>query len=189
MKRKVWFYIMKKSFFILLILFVCGIISADVCIEVIGDSTVLLNLDTYTQYANANLAFDDVFWGVLYERVKLFSILIILCFTPIKEHISSVLICLFSFIWGFFLMTCIQGLGVAGIVLGIASVIPHGFLYGGIIIMLLQKNRRYNYHIRDKIVKNIGMILFMVLLFVTGCVIESLVSTHFIPWVIRLSLI
>ena len=143
----------------------------------------------YKEYANAKLAFKDVFWNLLYERMKLFGVVLLLCFTPIKEKVASVLAPVFSFIWGFFLMSCIIELGVAGLVVGLASVIPHGFLYGGVIWMVLGKHRTRSYHTRDRIALNIVSYIFVLLLFITGCVIESLIGTHFIPWVIRLSLI
>lgn len=180
---------MKKFLIVLIIIFICGVLSADICLEQIKDSEVLVGLDFYKEYANAKLAFKDVFWNILYERIKLFMVLILLCFTPIKEKIGVVFAPVFSFIWGFFLMNCIIELGVAGLVVGLASVLPHGFLYGGVIWMLLGKRYARSYHTKNRIAWNIASYIFMILLFITGCVLESLIGTHFIPWVIRLSLI
>lgn len=180
---------MKKFLIVLIIIFICGVLSADVCIEQIQDSEVLVGLDFYKEYANTKLTFKDVFWNTLYERVKLFSVLLLLCFTPMKEKIMFFLAPVFSFVWGFFLMSCIIELGVAGLVVGLASVIPHGFLYGGGILLLLRKKRVHSFHTKDKVAINIATYILMILLFVTGCIVESLVGTHFIPWVIRLSLI
>ncbi len=180
---------MKKFLIILFILFICGILSADVCLKQIYDSEVLVGLDFYKQFANAKLIFKDVFWNVFYERIKLFGVLILFCFTPIKEKIAVIFIPLFSFVWGFFLMTCIIELGVAGMVVGLASVIPHGLFYGGIIITILNRYRVRDYQLRNKLVTNAMKYVLLFLMFLTGCVLESLVSVHFIPWVIRLSLV
>lgn len=180
---------MKKFLIVLIIIFICGILSADVCLSHIKDSEVFMDLDFYKEYANTKLAFKDVFWNILYERIKLFGVLLLLCFTPIKEKIMAVLIPLFSFIWGFYLMSCIIELGIAGLVVGLASVLPHGLFYGGVIGLLFAKRRNRNYHVKNRIAINIGMYILMLLLFVTACIIESLVGTHFVPWVIRLSLI
>lgn len=180
---------MKKFLIVLIIIFICGILSADVCIEQIQESDILVDIDYYKEYANAKLAFKDVFWNILYERIKLFCVLLLLCFTPLKEKIGAILAPVFSFIWGFFLMSCIVELGIAGLVVGLASVIPHGILYGGAIWIVLSKRRTRSYHMKDRIPLNIATYLFMILLFITACVVESLVGTHFIPWVIRLSLI
>lgn len=180
---------MKKFLIVLIILFICGLLSADVSIKQIQDSEVLVGLEVYKEYANAKLTFKDVFWNILYERIKLFGVLLLLCFTPIKEKIGAILAPVFSFVWGFFLMSCIMELGIAGLVVGLASVLPHGLLYGGVIWMVLGKRRTRSYHTRDRIALNIASYIFMLLLFITGCIIESLIGTHFIPWVIRLSLI
>lgn len=182
---------MKKFFLMLIILFICGIISADVCIGILKEHSALLDLEIYKGYANARLVYRDVFWNVLYERLKLFGFIFLLCFTPLANVLGILIASIFSFIWGFFLMSCITELGMAGVVVGISSVLPHGLLYGGLIIMLLGGGvaEVYTYYHRGRIAINIANIIIMVLLLITGCVLESIVSTHFIPWVIRLSLI
>lgn len=180
---------MKKFLIVLIIIFICGILSADIFLKEIEGSSILSDVNTYSCYANAGLIFKDVFWNILYERTKLFIGLLLLCFTPIREKISVVLATVFSFIWGFFLMSCIIELGVAGLVVGLASVLPHGLLYGGAIGMLLRKRRARSYHTRDRVMLNVASYVFMLLLFITGCIVESLIGAHFIPWVIRLSLI
>ena len=180
---------MKKFLLMLLVLFICGIISADLCIEKLVNSNALLDIEMYEGYANANLAFKDVVWNILYERAKLVIILILLCFTPIKDKISVLLISIFVFAWGFFLMSCITELGMAGIVVGISSVLPHSLFYGAIIAVLLVKNNRHHYRQREMVVLNAVTYIAIIMLFITGCIIESIMGTHFIPWVIRLGLI
>ena len=179
---------MKKFLIILIIIFICGLLSADVCLKQIQDSSVFPGMDFYEQYATSKMVFKDVFWSVLYERIKLFAVLIMLCFMPVKERLALILAPIFCFGWGFFLMSCIVELGIAGVVIGLASVIPHGILYGlGIGLILRTWGRRY--HIKKPITRNIATGLFIVLLFVAACVVESLIGTHFIPWVIRLSMV
>lgn len=180
---------MKKFLIILIIIFICGVLSADICLKQIQDSNVLVGMDFYEQYSNVKPLFKDVFWSIFYERIKLFAMLLLLYFTPIKERIGLILAPVFSFVWGFFLMSSIIQLGVAGLVVGLASVIPHGIFYGGVIGLVLSRRQRQYYPIKNKVAMNVGRYVLMILLFMTGCIIESLVGTHFIPWVIRLSLI
>lgn len=179
---------MKKFLIILIIIFVCGVLSADICLKEIQESEVLIGLESYKQYANAELQFKDVFWNVLYDRIKLLLGIIVICFTPLKDRLGIVLVPIFSFIWGFFLMSCVIELGVAGIVVGLASVLPHGILYASGIGLMIGGRRRSHY-IKNKLAVDLGVYVFILLLFITACVLESLVATHFIPWVIRLSLI
>lgn len=180
---------MKKFFFVLIIIFICGVLSADICLKQIQESEVFVSLELYEQYATSKIVFKDIFWNVFYERAKLFIGILLLCFTPLKEYLGIILAPIFSFIWGFFLMSCIVELGVAGLVVGLASVLPHGILYGGSIWFLLGGIRKQRYHVKNQTATNLGRYIFVLLLFVTACVIESLVGTHFIPWVIRLSLV
>lgn len=180
---------MKKFVLMLCIIFLCGFISADLCMEKLADSHALLDIEMYEGYANADIAFKDVFWNILYERIKLVLILGLLCFTPMKESVSVVLVSAFSFAWGFFFMTCISQLGMAGIVVGIASVLPHSIFYGGIFAILIFRKNKYSYYQKDRMVLGVASYIAILFLFAAGCVIESVMGTHFIPWVIRLSLI
>lgn len=180
---------MKKFLIVLIILFICGVLSADVCLKQIEDSAVVVGRDVYEQYATSKLAFKNVFWNILYERIKLFGVILLLCFTPIKEKIGVIFASIFCFIWGFFLMSSIIELGFVGLVVGLASVIPHGILYGGSMWLMLRKNQTRTYLVREKMMINITSYIGIILLFITGCILESLVGSYFIPWVIRLSLI
>lgn len=181
---------MKKSFYILIILFICGIISADVCIGMlVKERNTLFDLDVYISFANAKFAFKDVFWNIVYERAKLFAMVLILCFTPIRERMVAFFLALFCFIWGFYMMNLISVLGGAGIVVGIAVVLPHGILYGILFFLMVWGREGHRYRRNEKVMMNIGTYIFLLLLFVTGCVVETLMGTHFVPWLIRLSII
>ena len=125
----------------------------------------------------------------MYERMRIFGIVLIICYTPLKKIFRYIIAPVFSFMWGFFLMSCIISLGVAGLFVGLASVLPHGILYGMIVWILMVVNGERRYYIKDRIVKDVIRYIFCVLLFITGCVLESVIATHFIPWIIRLSLI
>lgn len=182
---------MKKSFFMLLILFICGIVSADVCMDILKEGNALLDVGMYERYAKAQLVYQDIFWNILYERIKLFAFLLLLCFTPIRRFLGIVMISVFSFTWGFYIMTCVLELGMAGVIVGMAAVLPQGILYGMLLITLLGRSevQTYSYHKQSNLVRGILDIVIVILLLITGCVLESIVSTHFIPWVIRLSMI
>lgn len=180
---------MKKFLFILIIIFICGVLSADVCLKQMQESQVLVGIEVYERYATAKMTFKSVFWTLFYERVKFYIGIILLCFTPLRERLGLIVAPVFSFIWGFFLMSCIIELGVAGLVVGLVSVLPHGILYGAAIWMISGRSTKRSYYRKSNAMMNVGTYIFIILLFITGCIIESLISTHFIPWIIRLSLI
>ena len=58
---------MKKFLIVLIIVFICGVLSADVCLKQVEDSAVVVGRDVYEQYATAKLTFKHVFWNILYE--------------------------------------------------------------------------------------------------------------------------
>ena len=60
---------MKKFLIVLIIIFICGILSADVCLKQMKESDVLLGIDFYEQYATSKLEFKNVFWNILYQRI------------------------------------------------------------------------------------------------------------------------
>lgn len=180
---------MKKFLIVLIILFICGVLIADIYLVKIEESILIGKGEFYKQYAFEKLVFKDIFWNMLYERIKYLSILVLLCFTPVKRKLSGMLISIFSFVWGFFVMSCIMELGVVGLVVGLASVIPHGLFYGGTIWIIVRDSPDRGHLRRNKVIKNFVSYILAILLFITACVIESLMGTHFIPWIIRLSLV
>lgn len=180
---------MKKFLVMLLILFVCGMVSADLSITALKDQNIVMTLERFTTYAYNDMLFKDVFWGVLYERGKLLAILLLILFTPLREKLPMVLVCVFSFMWGYFLMSCIVSLGMVGIVVGITSVIPHGILYFIVFMLLSQRRQGKRYIQREQVGKSIVTYGLILVLFVTGCILETVMGTQFVPWVIRLSLI
>ena len=180
---------MRKFLLVLGILFICGIVTAELCIEGLKQTEVLWSMEIFKEYAYAKIAFKNVFWNVMYERIKLILGLLILCITPIRNKVPVILISLFSFCEGFFIMCCIHTLGFAGVFVALGAVLPHGVLYAGIFVLLFQNQRARFYRANENMTRGLTKGFIMILLFVTGCVMECFVSTHFIPWVIRLSLI
>ena len=180
---------MKKFLIILIIIFICGILSADVCLKEMKENSVFLEKDFYEQYAHVEKVFKNVFWHILYERTKIFFVLLIICFTPLKEKIGILLLPIFSYIWGFYLMSCIVELGGTGVVVGLASVLPHGILYGIAMLGMIEQGQTRGYHRKNLSIMHVARYMFVILLFVTACVVESLVGSRFIPWIIRLGFI
>ena len=180
---------MKKILIMLILFFICGFVSADLCIGELNEENILLKPEVYESYARAEFAFKDIFWNIVYERLKLFLMIVLLIFTPVREKLPVILLSMFSFLWGFFFMSSITQLGLAGLVLSVASVFPHGLLYAGTIAVLMRKGHRYYYQQSRKVALHIGKCFLILLMFFTGCILEGLVATHFVPWVIRLALI
>ena len=180
---------MKKFLVFLIGIFILGILCANAVMINLKDSQSFLSMEAYREYANSKVMFKDVFWSVLYERVRIFGVFGIVCFTPVKRWLAPIVSPVFSFVWGFFLMSCIVGLGVVGLVVGLASVLPHGVLYAITVFQMINVSNSKRYLRKETVIQHVSFYIFMMLIFVTACVIETLIATHFIPWVIRLSFI
>lgn len=180
---------MKKILLIFAIIFVSGIIAADICVSGLKNENMLINIEVFKNYAYADTIFKQVIWNMLYERGKLIVCLLVLCITPLRNHMPIIFACVFSFCFGFFMMSCVLVLGFIGVIVALSSILPHGLFYIGIFVILFRRFNMHGYRPNKGVAQSVGTYLFMLLLYVTGCVMECVMGVHFIPWVIRLSLV
>lgn len=180
---------MKKFLLVLAILFISGIITADICFGGLRSENIWMNLDVFKAYAYSNVTFKDVIWNMIYERGKMAIGFIILGLTPLRNRMPVIFVSLFSFCFGFFGMSCVLEVGFVGVIIAISSVIPHGLFYVGMLLFLYRNNSIYGYGSAKNLSQIIATYLFVILLFVTGCIIECVMGVHFIPWIIRLSMV
>ena len=180
---------MKKIFIMLLLLFLCGIISGDFIAESLKEDGVLLGIEVYKEYAYSKPIFEEIFWQILFERCKCLMIVGILIMTPIRKVIPLVLVGIAVFILGFFTMSNIISLGVVGLLIAIATFLSQFLFYGGMVFVIYGRGGRRKLRQGEKIALRTLTIVLAMMLFVAGCVVESLVGVHLIPWMIRLSLV
>lgn len=180
---------MKRFLIVLALLFLSGVLVADLCIGQLQRENIWMNLELFKAYAYSNVTFKEVIWNMLYERGKLMIALIILGITPLRERLPIFFLSLFSFCFGFFLMSCVSEIGFIGIVVALASVIPHGFFYVGAFVALTGGASSRGDYQNNGLRQAVVTYLFAGLLFITGCVMECVMGVHFIPWVIRLSFV
>ena len=180
---------MKKMLFAFAIVFVCGVITADLSINKLLAPEIIIDSEYLKEYATSAIVFHDVIWNLVYERLKLFLVLLLLRVTPMKRYISFVLIMILLFCLGFFVMSCVLEIGFVGVLIGIASVFPHGLLYLGGYLLLSRESTSYSYRKKALIPQKVMNYILAVMFFVTGCVIECVMGVNFVPWLIRLSMI
>jgi hypothetical protein len=180
---------MKKIWIMLLLLFLCGIISGDFIAESLKEDGVLLGIEVYKEYAYAKPLFEVIFWQILFERCKCLMIVVILILTPLKKIIPLILIGLAAFILGFFIMSNMISLGAVGLLIAIVTFLPQLLFYGGMTLILYRGHGRHKLRQGEKIAFRTLTIVVAMMLFVAGCMVECLVGVHLIPWMIRLSLI
>ena len=180
---------MKRIVLVLLLLLIGGMISAYILTEELNNESVMITAESYMVYAYAGITFKELFWSLLYERGKLLLLLAIISITPLRNKGLPVLIGVFIFGFGFFFMSCILELGIAGVVVGLATIFPQMVLYGIAIFIMYQKRQLRTYRQQERITLQFASWFGILLLFVSGCILECMMGVKFIPWVIRLSLI
>ena len=180
---------MKKILIMLLLLFLCGMISGDMITESLKGNNVLIGLDAYKVYAYSKPLFEEIFWQVLFERCKCLVFIIILVLTPLKRMIPGILSGIASFMLGFFTMSNMIGLGAVGLLVAIVTFLPQLLFYGGMLFTLYRGRGVRKFRHGEKLAYHTVSMVLAFMLFVSGCVVESLVGVYVTPWMIRLSLI
>ena len=180
---------MKKIWIMLLLLFLCGIISGDLIAESLKEDGVLLGIEVYKEYAHSKPLFEEIFWQILFERCKCLMIAGILIMTPLKKAIPLILMGVATFMLGFFTMSNMISLGAVGLLIAIVTFLPQLFFYGGMVLILYGGQDRRKLRQGEKIAFRTLSTVLAIMLFVAGCVVESLMGVHLIPWMIRLSLV
>ncbi len=180
---------MRKILIMLLLLFLCGMISGDLIAESLKEDGVLLGIEVYKDYAYSKPVFEESFWQIFFERCKCLICVVILVLTPLKKIIPLILTGTAVFMLGFFTMSNLISLGVVGLLIAITTFLPQLLFYGGMVLCLYRGQGVRNFRQGErKAFRTLSVVLAM-MLFAAGCVVECLVGVHLIPWMIRLSLI
>lgn len=180
---------MKKITIFLLLLFLGGLIIGDMITVELNKESQVLGIDVYKEYAYSKMKFETVFWQVFFERGKLFLIFILLAFTRLKNKLPLIILFVFTFCMGFFTMSNIISLGAVGLFVSMFVFVPQILFYGGVIVCFYMRQNTRSFYQKGKILRDFILFALLILLFVTGCIVEGLMGIHVIPWVIRLSLI
>lgn len=180
---------MKKILIMLLLLFLCGMISGDIIVGDLKEENVVLGMEVYKNYAYSKREFETVFWQILFERCKCLIFVVILALTPLRSKLPLVLVGIFTFTMGFFTMSNLISLGAVGLLVSLSIFLPQLIFYGGTIFAFYRGQEIRRFRQGEKLIFHALSFVLALLLFVAGCVVECLIGVHFIPWMIRLSLI
>jgi hypothetical protein len=122
--------------------------------------------------------------NILWERGKLFGLIVLVALTPAKKAEPLVLRCGVSFTAGIFLAACVGNLGIGGLLFFVVSWVPHGVCYLLSLLLLFGVDTRVLAHGRKhrwkKAVLYFGIVFFLLL----GCVLEAVAGTRLLRLVI-----
>lgn len=122
--------------------------------------------------------------NILWERGKFFSLVWILSYTPVKKILPLILRCGLFFTMGVFLAACVLNMGPAGFAFFFASWIPQGFLYLAALLLLLHMEPGHFYHQKNVKLKKAAYVSAVLVLILFGCVLEAVIGTKLLGFVI-----
>lgn len=176
---------MKKTFIFLILMFLAGVL----CMQLLGNTFVgsdcFLNEYHLSFFANQDIERMGLFWNVLWERGKLFLVLAVLLFTPIKKVLPVLSGGFFSFTLGMYSASCVILHGAKGILLFLSSVFPQGIFYLLAIFFLFRLQKPVMYRDGKKIAAYIFSILLIVSIFMVGCIMETTFGMEILQYCVK----
>ena len=170
---------------------------AEIILFLVGTGTALfLGKDYFSVYgfmndynlqnfAGLQIEPASLFWNILWERMKLFFIILIFSATPGRKLILPALKSLFSLSMGFFSSICFMRMGWLGGLVLFSAVVPHGIFYVLLLWGILGVEPVKTFDNRRMIKMRIKRILAGLVLIINGCLIEATVSTRILQMVLK----
>ncbi len=147
---------MKKERCLFLPVFFVGVFLANLLKYKAGDLCRILNMWILEQFAYSSLSPERLFWQLLWKRGKFAFFFFLFGEWCGYAVASTVLLCLLTGTFGFFLAMAVADLGIRGVAVACVSLLPQAFLYVAAVLWcrFCGKNRRkyrpsvYNLKIR-----------------------------------------
>ena len=164
----------RKSWWI--VLFLAGVLLAQLLGSTYLTET-LLGADHLTNFAGQPLDPEELFFPILWKRGKLFFLIFLLCLTSFRRVVSKCLPVILLFVLGFYAGLCLACQGILGIGICFLSVFPHGVIYIFVLYLILHMKKPIQYSGKRYILTEFVSVLFVLLLFVAGCLLEATVGS------------
>ena len=132
-------------------------------------------------YLHTDVISEKYLWYVAKARILLLVIAYVLGTFPWKKIYVMLSLGVCGFFSGMMTVTAIIQLGIKGILLCIVGVLPQGIFYGMMYIMLLANWFQYSGSRWNK-----TKIVFVIIMFVAGIILETYVNPAFVKFVIRI---
>ena len=145
---------------------------------VINELFLSSNLQRYLQ---VKVDAKDFFIYVIKERILLFAIILLLSCVKWKKVFTAICLSGIGFFFGILSVSSVLQLGMKGLLLVLGGVFPQGIFYGAQYGMLL--NYWYEHPLREW---NHVKTIFVIMMFVTGMLLETYVNPIIVRWLISL---
>ena len=179
---------MKKNTFLFFLVFLGGVISANILGIVSGRELGAMNEYFINRYMYANIQGRELFPFLFYKRVPEMLLLLFLSIGIYGSLIVDGYICYLGFSVGFLSVIAIMNYGIRGIFLIFGFFLPQWLFYAPVLVLWRHELRRYKFEEHSK-KKNMQLLLLAALgglLFLLGLFSESYVNPFFLQKIIRI---
>lgn len=161
--------------------FLIGVIYENVISKNQVVTTEIFLKSNLQRYLQTDVIAEKYFWYVIKERVIFLAVICVLSCMRWKKLFVAICLILIGFFSGTFCVAAVLQLGIKGILLCFAGMFPqmifYGFLYGMLFVHWFRfPERQWN---RTKMI-------FVILMFVVGMVLEIYVNPIIVKFVIRI---
>ncbi len=145
-----------------------------------------LNAYHMQAFAGAKLEVPALLGNIIWERGKLFLIICLVAYTPLKKVAPLVLRCGICFTAGVFLAASMLNMGFRGVVFFVVSLFPHCLFYLMVLLLIFGVDTHSFYNRKNPVVKRVIYYGVVGIVFLIGCISEVMISVPLLQRVIRL---
>lgn len=161
--------------------FLLGILYQNLISTKSSISVELLTRGNLQRYLQTEVIAEKYLWYVIKERLLLLSVICILSCMKWKKLLVGLCLGIGGFLGGILTVSAILQFGIKGILLCIIGVFPQGIFYGMAYFML------FTYWFRLPEGRwNRAKLIFVIVMFLTGIILEAYVNPLLVKWVIKL---
>lgn len=166
---------MKRKTYLCILLFLIGIGIASLVGN--GDAEIFGNEYHVQNFGVVELDKMGLLCEVLWNRGKLFLMLMVFLATPVRKWIPFCTAACLSFLAGIYIKICLIQFGLKGILIFLISLLPHGIFYGMVAVLLFLMSKNRNYYRKGEMLSRILVIIIMLTLFFVGALLEVWTSS------------
>lgn len=159
--------------------FFAGIVYSNLAVSSFLSEAGIFNDYFLSQYSQADILVTDYFWYISKIRLGWLLVLVVLGCTKAKKAAAGLFLAWTGFSCGMVMTAAVLKMGLKGLLLCLAALIPHIFFYGaGYLILLL------TYLCYPESRWNVSKIASVFLLVLSGILLECYVNPAIMQWFI-----
>lgn len=185
---------MKKQILFIAICFLSGVVSAQLFGTKFLTTYGFLNSYHIRAFVMGKTEYMQMFWNILWVRIKEYLFLALLGFTPVRKILPQFIKSVLAYTFGLFLWACVMNMGLYGILVCVCCIFPQGILYFTAIVLLIKLEVQPRYvgagyekssWLRTSVTTHFFTILTIVILVIMGALLEALAGNVLLHMVLQ----